>query len=403
MSHDGTSGYVGVHRNHRSGTTLDDSPEDPQERLVETVSAGTFDRWYRDREFTDNIREGTPYFNGPRKVMPPERHSPSHLLQCHRKRVYNRLNAPEETGDPNGIFWVGSRVEEDIVLPFLRQAVVGPGEYVTNSLWVDFTVRTDTGDLRIKGETDPVIVDADSVPILPTEIKTKNSVEDVDSPNTHHLAQTHAYLKGLSQKHERNVTRALIIYVGRTDLDIRVFDISFDPFFWAQTVVRWAKTQTTYRLNGELPPAEPEQYWECSFCPYKERCGEGDTEYADVGPTGLLPGVRTYPREKVVEYLQAHEWAKLTPTLASLYPDLHRVNGFGVHDWECRDCEQTYAWESIEWNPEATDLPRCPNCSDSEPICLLSGPPPDDQGPNQLGADSERVPSERPWRSDDGA
>ncbi len=387
------SGHGDVQQGSSSDDERCDTQRAPLDRLIETADAEAFDRWYQEREFANNIRQGTPYFNGPSNVSTPERHSPSKLLQCHRKSVYNRLNAPEETEDPDGIFWIGSRVEENIVLPFLRQAVAGEEEYVTNSIWVDFTVGTEAGELRIKGETDPVIVDADAAPILPTEIKTKSSVSDVESPNTHHRAQIHAYLKGLSEKHEQNITKALVIYVGRTDLDICIFEVTFDPVFWTRTVVRWAREQTTYRLNEELPPAEPEQYWECSFCAYQKRCGKGESEFADIGAVGLLPSVREYPKQKVIEYLQAQDSAKLTPSLAHQYPELHRTHEFEVHDWECRACGGTYPWDSIDWNPEATDLPRCPGCSDSEPVHLLSGPPPDEQGPTKL---TEEATSSRP-------
>jgi len=384
-------GDVDVKHGVPSGKQTNDR-RTPLERLIDRADPEEFDRWYREREFANNIRQGTPYFNGPSNVSPPERHSPSKLLQCHRKQVYNRLNAPEETEDPEGIFWIGSRFEEDIVLPFLRQAVVGSNEYVTNSLWVDFKLQTDAGELRIKGETDPVIVDPDAVPILVTEIKTKPSIEDVDSPNTHHLAQVHAYLKGLSEEHESNITEALIIYVGRTNLNVRIFEVTFDPVFWTQTVVRWAKKQTTYRLNSKLPPAEPEQYWECSFCPYQERCGKGESEYSDVGAVGLLPGVRDYPREKVLKYLNGQDNAKLTPSLAHQYPELQQTYEFDVYRWECQSCGNTYPWDGLDWNPDATDLPRCPNCSGSEPIQLLSGPVPAEQGDTALDKHSNGKP-----------
>lgn len=366
MTGERASGYVDVQPGQSSTEETVDRQRSSREHLIEAASAEAFDRWYREREFANNIRQGTPYFNGPSNVAPPERHSPSKLLQCHRKQVYDRLNAPEETEDPDGIFWIGSRIEEDIVLPFLRQAVAGPDEYVTNSLWVDFTVETDAGELRIKGETDPVIVDADAVPILPTEIKTKSSVEDVESPNTHHRAQTHAYLKGLSEKHEQNITEALIVYVGRTDLDVRIFEVTFDPVFWTQTVVRWAKQQTTYRLNGELPPAEPEQHWECKFCEYRNRCGQGESEHSDYGPQGFLPGFGDYPREKVVEYLEAHPDASLTPVLARTFPEL--TEEYDCLSWYCRKCESTVDWERVD---NATE-PLCPHCADRGNLSTLA-------------------------------
>ncbi|WP_336326280.1 CRISPR-associated protein Cas4 [Halovenus sp. HT40] len=346
-------------------------------QIIRTISSETFDQWYKKREFRQNIRGGTPYFNGPSQVKSPERHSPSSLLQCHRKTAYNQLNAPAEAGDPTGIFWIGSQFEEKIALPYLQRVVATTDKYVTNSLWVDFTESTDVGEIRIKGETDPVIVNADSEPLLLTEIKTKDSVKNIESPNKHHRAQAHAYMKGLSEKHSRKVTDAIILYGGRTNLDVQTFHVEFDPWFWSKTVVNWAEKHTEYRVHQELPPAEPEYNWECKFCSYRERCGKGDTDYEDIGPTGFLPGVSKYPKEKVVEYLRARDGAKLTPILAAQYPEL--TEEYQVHDWECQECSAAYPWDAIDWDSSAVDLPRCPECSDSEPVALLGGPRPADQ------------------------
>jgi hypothetical protein len=305
-------------------------------RLAEGVSQTAFREWFQEREFARNIREGTPYFNGPSQVKKPTRHSPSRLLQCQRKTVYKELNATEETSDPNGRFWFGSRFEEDIILPFLQEAVTGEDEYVTNSLWIDFTVDSEVGDLRIKGSTDPVIVDEDSQPLLLFEIKTKRSVEDVKSPNRHHKAQAHAYMKGLSEEYSRTTSEAIILYGSRTSFDIKSFCIEFDPWFWRQTVLDWAETQSSYRVNEELPPATPEYDWECTFCPYQVRCGESNREYFDCEPTGLLPRYSAYPKQKLVDYLKAHDDAKLTPSRAHQYLSL--VDEYGALGWRCREC-----------------------------------------------------------------
>jgi CRISPR-associated exonuclease Cas4 len=354
-----------------------DEIEEIPARLCEKMSAGSFESWYRKREYTKNIRQGTHYFNGPGKETSPERHSPSQLLQCQRKIAYRQQNAPEETSDPEGIFWIGSQFETEIAVPFLRDAVTGENEYVTNSIWIDFSVDTEAGELRIKGETDPVIVDVDAIPLVLTEIKTKQSVEELKAPNRHHRAQAHAYMKGLSEKHDRTVTDAIILYAGRTNLDIRSFHVEFDPYFWREVVLSWAAEHTEYRLRNELPPATPEYDWECQFCSYNERCGKGDTAFSDIGPTGLLPGVATYPKQKLVDYLDAHDNIALTPTLAHKFPEL--VDEYQVLDWHCRVCDATYRWDGIDWNSDAKDYPRCPDCADSEPIGMLGGPPPADQ------------------------
>jgi len=345
--------------------------------LVDNISPTAFDEWYREREFRQNILNGTPYFNGPSPVKPPERHAPSRLLQCHRKTVYKQLNAPEETGDPNGIFWVGTRFEEDLMMEFLQESVVGDDEYVTNSLWIDFTVETDAGELRIKGSTDPVIVTPESEPLLVTEIKTKRSIENTDEPNEHHKAQVHAYMRGLSEKMDRNITEAVILYGSRTTLNVEVFHVEFDPSFWEHTVINWAATHTTYRTNEELPPASPEYGWECNFCPYRERCGKGDLDYEGVEAFGLLPGFVDYPQEELQTYLEANETAKLTPELAHHYPALAEKHG--AFQWKCRGCGASFAWDAVDWDGEVSKPPSCPNCAAARSSSVLEGPSPADQ------------------------
>ena len=339
------------------------SNENPT-KLLKKLSQERFREWYQERQYRENIENGQPYFNKSGGVSSPNRHSPSQLLQCHRKTVYSQLNAPEEQKDPKGIFWIGSRFEEDVALPFLREAITGTDQYVTNSLWVDFTVQTDSGDLHIKGETDPVIVDADCEPLVLTEIKTKDSIDETGTPSSHHRAQAHAYMYGLSEKYDRDITDAVILYGGRTSLDIQPFHITFDPFFWRKTVIKWAAQHTSYRLRDELPPADPEQDWECNFCSYRERCGNGDLDYSDVGPAGLLPGVAAYPKSKVVEYLEAHDEVKLTPTLAKKYPEV--AAQYPVSVWVCTACGSEFEWDSPEWDEYPSTPPLCPECLTNE-------------------------------------
>ena len=69
----------------------DEPPESTVDELdqhqvaIESVSNESFNDWYDERQFRQNILEGKPYFNGPSPLKPPERHTPSKLLQCHRK------------------------------------------------------------------------------------------------------------------------------------------------------------------------------------------------------------------------------------------------------------------------------------------------------------------------------
>lgn len=354
------------------------------DEAIRNLDPDTFKNWWQECQVAENIRNGQPYFNGASPVPPAHRHSPNKLLRCNRQVYYSQENAPEESDDPSGIFWAGSRFEEDVIVPFLEQEVITADQYVTNSIWVDFFVSTDVGDLRVKGATDPVIVTPDYDPVLLTEIKTKRSLDGVEQPNKHHKAQAHAYMQGLSEKFEEEVREAVLLYGSRTTFDITPFYIQFDPEFWRETVVEWAAQHTSYRVNGTLPPANPEYAWECEFCSYAERCGMGEREFEDESATGLLPLFTEYPREKVTGYLDSHSNAKLTPALAYAFPDLAEEHA--VHDWSCRGCGETYEWQSIEWHPSNTRPPHCPACEKHGERRFLSGPRPGNQQPLTGGA-----------------
>lgn len=365
--------------NHSGQKTGEDSPIDGMGKLgkiLTTISPEAFQDWYRERKRTQNIREGTPYFNGPSPALPPERHSPSRLLQCHRRAVYQLQNAPAETSTAHGIYWFGSRFETDIVLPFLR-SLADPEFYVRNSMWIDFKISLSEDELHFKGETDPVFVDAESDPHFLTEIKTTSSVEKLQEARRSHKAQVHVYMHGLSQKYDTSVKDAVIIYGDRKTFDVRSFHISFDPEFWHNSVLDWAAKNSEYRRTEELPPARPETDWECSYCPYRNRCGQSDDQHGDLNSFGLLPRFEEYPKERVEEYLKAHSDAKLTPTLAYHYPEI--ATEYGVYDWHCPACSRAYSVEEVNWNGNLDQPPFCPACcNDGSPV-ELSGPLPEAQ------------------------
>ncbi|MFC6723092.1 PD-(D/E)XK nuclease family protein [Halobium palmae] len=336
------------------------------------ISTATFNEWYQEREFAQNIRNGTPYFNGPSPVPDPERHSPSNLLQCHRKIYYRQLNAPKEDEDPEGIFWTGRRFEEDIIVPYLQDAVVGEDTYVRNSMWIDTTVETEVGELRFKGSTDPVIVDRESEPLLVTEVKTTTSLDQKTETSTHHRAQVHAYMRGLLEKYDRDVDEAVVIYGDRDSMMVKAFQEPFDVAFWNR-VVEWAVSHTDFRVHDDLPPGTPEQDWECKFCPYRRRCGKTSGPFQDEGPRGFLPLMDTYPREQVVEYLNAYEGnsGELTPTLAHQYPEL--AEEYDVREWRCSRCDSGFEWNEVKWDGDTESPPMCPVCLEKDEPREMSG------------------------------
>lgn len=355
---------------------VDDNEHPPQAELIAKLIVDTdFEDWYKQYQFAENIRNGTPYFNGPSRLKPPGRFSPSELLKCHRKTYYKHLNAPEENADPKGIFYFGNQFEEDLAEEFIADAVTVPETFLQNSIWTQIDIDTDIGTIVMKGSTDPVVVDENAEPILLSEIKTSSSLKYTSEPKEHHLAQAHAYMEGLSRKFDSELRNAVFLYADRESLQAKTFHVEFDDEFWENKVVDWMQHNTYYRVFGFLPPAEPEQEWECKFCPYKNRCGQGSELYEDEDAAGLLPLYTGYPREKVAEYLEAHPEAQLTPSLAHKFPDLAEQHD--VFDWQCSGCDAEYTWDEISWNGD--DTPKCPSCNATGETGYLGGPAPAEQ------------------------
>lgn len=298
---------------------------------------------------------GKPWLNTPPPIKDPHVHNPFQIAQCHRKLYYKQLNAPEEQPDPSGLFWVGSQIETELVQPYL-ESITGPKIFVRNSMWIDAPVETDHGELRVRGKTDPVFVDEESKPLLVTEVKTKSHLSTLTEPSSHHVAQLYAYIHGLNHEWNTSLDSGLLLYIDRTSFELKPFVVPFEETRWSSFVLSWLSDHTTYREEAQFPPATPEAEWECTYCPYRERCGrETEGVFQDLPVQGFVP-FHNYPRAKVETYLDAHSDARLTPTLATRYPDLARESE--VLDWVCEVCSDTVPIGAVTWDMDL-ELPRC--------------------------------------------
>lgn len=302
----------------------------------------------------------------------PRRHSPHTLGQCPRKIWYREQNAPRENVSPDGVFFTGTKIEEKLVEPFLDDISQQHGMYVQNSLWVETEMETTVGTVWIKGSTDPVVCDDSGKTYVVTEVKSTKSLEYLDEPHSHHLAQLRAYQHALRNE-SGEVPDGLLLYVDKTTLELEVFEPAFDEDWFKSEVVEWCSELTECRLECELPPAEPHQDWECGNCEFKERCGRGTTPVGSLPAEGFLP-VMKYPEQAVYEYLRAHEHSRVTPTLAAEYP--HIAETVGVDDWVCRECGTTYPWGVFDWDGVLGNRPVCPSCQERGERVVLRGPLP---------------------------
>lgn len=354
--------------------------------IVGAINPDEFESWNRERQYSENIKNGKPYYNSPGYISPEKKHSPSKLLQCHRKLFYDNQNTPSESGMPTGVFFFGNKFEDEMALPFLEDTAndLHSNNYIRQDMYINYEVEVDDVELLIKGETDPVIADTEGAPLVVTEIKTTGYIDNKKgedaTPSRRHKAQLHAYMAGLDKQYDREIEKGIIVYAERDSLEMVVFEIDFDEDFWEKTVLDWATDQTEFRLDDELPPADPEEpSWECKYCDYRERCGQNnDNEWEDTGINGFVPLVE-YPDTEVVDYIdsEADNNAKLTPTLAYQHPDL--TDDYDVFDWECDHCDSSFDWNHFDWDGDNMNPPTCPDCADEHGNLPLRGPVPAEQ------------------------
>ncbi len=345
--------------------------------LLDRALDADFADWYRERERTEQAREGRFDYIGPSDPPDADVHYPSSLLQCRRKRRYRDANAPAEDRAPKGYFWVGNRVETDLMLPFLEDRVAGPDQYVTKGLGFQSEVETPTGTVKLRGRTDPAVTTESGDPLLVTEVKTVGDFEYLDGPRDRHRAQVHAYLHALGERTQPPLDTALLVYVSKATLGVRAYPVSFDEAFWTEQVLPWLAAQTVDREEGRLPPADPVESWECDRCSFRRRCGESEYPTEDAGPVGFVPRFE-YPRDAVLEHLEATD-APLTPTLAATYPDL--ADSHPVADWTCHVCGHTEPYGELEWSGTIGEWPTCPACRSKGIGVEMSGPEPESGWP----------------------
>lgn len=372
------------------------------------LSAAAFSDFHRRQERAQNEEEG---YGDTRNVAsytpPPDTHSPSSLLSCSRMEYYRAANAPSESSDPHGIFKWGHTFEA-YVKTFLREDVAPDGIEVRNAIQIEYEVD----GLTFTGTTDPVLFDSDGTPVLLTEVKTISDLYYIseDGAKRQHLAQAHAYARGLQDRYNlESPPPILFIYGDRTSLDTEFIPESFDPAFWAE-VLEWAEANSGYRKAEILPPKlteddDADRLYMCSYCDYAARCKSDQTQnqdaprvteliqtgLQDVRERGFLPLTR-YPEDMVISHLATYPTVPLTPTVASQYPAIidddteppeRLKNLYGaapqceVADWRCPACEEQFEYGRLEWSGDLEAVPTCPLCDDTDEV-TLRGPRPSD-------------------------
>jgi hypothetical protein len=169
-----------------------------------------------------------------------------------------------------------------------------------------------------------------------------------------------------------------LIYIGRKRHDACVFNLDYDVQRWNR-VLDWAKGYVQEREDAGLPEADPVESWECQLCSFRARCGQDDGQFSDQRATGLLP-FKKYPSDSLVNYLNAHDGAKLTPTCARQHPEL--AKRYEVLPLTCPRCTEQFEWTEVSWestDSEGPSPPACPSCIENNELVEIWPPDPADQ------------------------
>jgi hypothetical protein len=126
-------------------------------------------------------------------------------------------------------------------------------------------------DIWISGRIDHLLVFPELSMVV--EVKSRDNVDKMRAPTTHHVPQLQLYMKSHHAKY------GMFIYSSRRDLQTRAFLIKQDPSLIKTLFRRLTHLDSCIR-SRMLPPPESKEpmtsrAWECNkFCKYKDKCDE---------------------------------------------------------------------------------------------------------------------------------
>ena len=137
--------------------------------------------------------------------------------------------------------------------------------YIGNS--IETEIKFNDG-VKIVGETDPVIFGENGKITELYEVKSKDhtNFEYVeDEPQENHVRQCHVYMRGLG------LDECKLWYIKLPGFDDVLHTVEFSDVLWGEIVGFLGDVHKSIE-NGEVPEDGPLYDWECSYCPYQDKC-----------------------------------------------------------------------------------------------------------------------------------
>ena len=169
----------------------------------------------------------------------------SEVVGCLRKAFYSRTR-PLTVTPANALKILGGNIHESL------QEVLRRYGYET-----EFRVAVSAGGVKLVGHCDAYHPEKQHV----LEFKTVGKLPE--RPYPEHVRQAQAYLTLTNSK------KAYIIYIGRSDGKVKVFEVKPDKQVLRELIQR-ARELSHSLITREPPPPEPTHL--CNYCEYKLTC-----------------------------------------------------------------------------------------------------------------------------------
>ncbi len=198
------------------------------------------------------------------------RYYPSEVGYCLRKVFYSYKYPKEIKPDLLKIFEMGN-----IVHDFVVEVLESEKNSHVELLKSEFPFKEEIDDFIISGRIDNLILLKKNGKKILVEVKSTSDIGYIESPKPHNVIQLQLYM------HYMGIKDGILLYVGKKDLQSRVFTVEYDEKEAKKIIKRFKKLHGKLTKN-EVPDPEGRMFkdmdWMCRFCEYKDRCYEETPE-----------------------------------------------------------------------------------------------------------------------------
>lgn len=189
---------------------------------------------------------------------------PSEAGNCMRKVWFSYKFPQEIKPELRKIFELGN-ILHDFVVEVMKSEKTPEIELLQS----EFPFKEKVGDFIVSGRVDNLIKVEASGKILLVEVKSARDIRGIKEPSPNNIAQIQLYM------HFTGVHNGILLYVDKTNLKTKVFEIDYDKTKALEIMDRF-KTLHKSITENEIPEPEAKQQenlkWMCNYCEYKEKC-----------------------------------------------------------------------------------------------------------------------------------